>query len=459
MVKVQGRNLPFNPTQHIDQHCRTAIQRCRLIGTLANREWGWHPKRLRAIYLALVRSVLSFAAAGWVPWISADAMKQLVRADNRALRIVSGLLNTAPVETIAIEAGVQDLKTHYDYLIGKSWISAQCLPQQHPRSLAYRGNVALRTRREDWRTRGRDVCNLYKIGKVEDRLSPIGSPPWLQHHSENVAFCWDLSGRALRSESADDRKNKAVQTIRRLQSGPVIFTDGSCVGGTAFGGSAAVIWRGDPEDGEVVECLRSRGRRWTCSFDTEIAALGLAASYIASLDPGLDVLICSDCASAIKALARTSAEKRPAVRDVISALHSAKRKTTIVWIPAHCGIFGNEKADVEAGAAAEREIPRIPAEENETVALATASALLKARTQLTTISHLRSRIVFDCGCRQSPYTPAIENRIWSKFRINWPLAQLRSGYCSKLATYSCVIKSSASPNCPHCKDAPETVEH
>ena len=192
VVNVQGRNLPFNPTprflgvtfdrsltfrQHIDQICRTAIQRCRLIGTLANREWGWHPKRLRAIYLALVRSVLSFAAAGWVPWISADAMNQLVRADNRALCIVSGLLNTAPVETIAIEAGVQDLKTHYDYLIGKSWISAQCLPQQHPRSLAYRGNVALRTRREDWSTRGRDVCNLHKIGKLEDRLSSIGSPP------------------------------------------------------------------------------------------------------------------------------------------------------------------------------------------------------------------------------------------------------------------------------------------
>ena len=304
---------------------------------------------------------------------------------------------------------------------------------------------------------------------MENWLSPIGLPLWLQHHSVNVTFCWDLSGRALRSESSDDRKNKVVQTIRRLQSGPVIFTDGSCVGGTAFGGSAAVIWRGDPEDGEVVECLRSRGRRWTCSFDTEIAALGLAASYIASLDPGPDVLICSDCASAINALARTSADKRPAVRNVISALHSAKRKTTIVWIPAHCGIVGNEKADVEANAAAEREIPRIPAEENETVTLATASALLKARTQLTTISHLRSRIVFDRGRRQSPYTPAIENQIWSKIRIDWPpglsrrdyvlLAQLRSGHCSKLATYSCVIKSSASPNCPHCKDAPETVEH
>ena len=102
---------------------------------------------------------------------------------------------------------------------------------------------------------------------------------------------------------------------------------GSCIGGTAFGGSAAVVWRGDPEDGEIVKYLRSQGRRWTCSFDIEIVALGLAASYIADLKPGPDVLICSDCASPIDALSCATADKRPAVRDAFKDLQKTARKT------------------------------------------------------------------------------------------------------------------------------------
>ena len=284
-----------------------------------------------------------------------------------------------------------------------------------------------------------------------------------------MSFCWDLSGRASGTLSTEDRKNNAVQLIRRLQHGLVIFTDGSCIGGTAFGGSAAIVWRGDPVEGEVAECLRMRGRRWTCSFDTEIAALGLAASNVASLDPGPDVLICSDCSSAIDALSRASADKRLAVRDVITVLHRSQRRSTIAWIPAHCGIPGNEKADFEANAAAERDIPRLMPEIEEAVTLNTASSLLKARSQKTIISHERLQKVYDRGRRSSNFTANINNPYWSRIRIDWPpglrrkdhvlLAQLRSGHCTILAGYASVIRSDGNPHCPHCPSEPETLEH
>ena len=170
-----------------------------------------------------------------------------------------------------------------------------------------------------------------------------------------------------------------------------------------------MVWRGDPVEGEPAECLRIRGRRWTCFFDTEIAALGLAASYVASLDPGPDVLICSDCSSAIDALSRASADKRPAVRDVIAVLHRAQRRSTIAWIPAHCGISGNEKADFEANSAAERDNPRLMPENEEVVTLNTASSLLTARLQKTIISQERLQKVYDRGRRISNYTADINN--------------------------------------------------
>ena len=81
-INVQGRDLPYNPTPrflgvkfdrmltfrpHIDNVCNTVSDRCRILAVLANKEWGWQPQRLRTVHLALCRSVLTYAAAGWVP--------------------------------------------------------------------------------------------------------------------------------------------------------------------------------------------------------------------------------------------------------------------------------------------------------------------------------------------------------------------------------------------------------
>ena len=191
-VVVQGRKLPFNANPqflgvtydrsltfrpHVERICSKIIQRCRLIGMLGTKEWGWHPQQLRTIHLAMVRSLISYAAAGWAPWISATSLQQLIQAENRSLRIVSGLLNTSPLESIVIEADVQDLKTYLEYIIGRSWLIVHCLPPSHPRSLALSGNVVQRTRRVGWRTKGHEICTKHHIGAVQDRLSPTGSPP------------------------------------------------------------------------------------------------------------------------------------------------------------------------------------------------------------------------------------------------------------------------------------------
>ena len=110
-----------------------------MLAVLANKKWGWHPSRLKTVYLAVIRSVLTYAAVGWAPWISDSAMNQIIRVDNRSLRMVSGLFATAPLQSIAIEAGVSNIKVCFDKLIVKSWLTANCLPESDPRALALNG--------------------------------------------------------------------------------------------------------------------------------------------------------------------------------------------------------------------------------------------------------------------------------------------------------------------------------
>ena len=162
---------------------------------------------------------------------------------------------------------------------------------------------------------------------------------------------------------------------------------------------------------------------------------------------GPPILICTDCASAVSALSRASADKRPAIRKVRNLMERAKRKISLLWVPSHCGIPGNEEADKAANAAAERD--NRPTTEDETATLTTAVAMLKARTRSTIISHARLQLVYDRGRHKSPFAPVNEHPDWSTIRVDWPpefnrqdsvlLAQLRSGHCSKLADYGKVV--------------------
>ena len=184
----------------------------------------------------MIRSVLTYAAAGWAPWISETATMQLIRADYRALRLVSGLLTTAPAESITIEAGMANIRAHIEYLIGKSYAVAQCLPEL-PESRA-------------------EIFQAHNIGAIEQTtLSPTGLPPWQIDHSSQIVLCWQLKGRGLKKLPADQCKK---------------------IGGTAQGGSATVVWNSHQTDVEPINIMRLKGRRWTCSFETEIAALQLA---------------------------------------------------------------------------------------------------------------------------------------------------------------------------------------
>ncbi len=54
------------------------------------------------MYKALYLSVLMYGAPAWQPWLAATRLEQLGRCQNRALRVITGQLQTTPVETLRL---------------------------------------------------------------------------------------------------------------------------------------------------------------------------------------------------------------------------------------------------------------------------------------------------------------------------------------------------------------------
>ena len=64
-----------------------------------------------------------------------------------------------------------------------------------------------------------------------------------------------------------------------------IYTDGSAQGGVSNGGSAAIVTTGAASNPTRVHTSFCTGCRWTCSYDTEVAALILATEWILRKTP------------------------------------------------------------------------------------------------------------------------------------------------------------------------------
>ena len=117
------------------------------------------------------------------------------------------------------------------------------------------------------------------------------------------------------------------------------------------------------------------------------------------------------------------------------------------WVPGHCGLVGNEWADKAAGESAistDEPLPNLGG-----ISYQSAKALIKREIVDPPTSHLKSKAVFDGPRKTDPLSHPDAVLI----------AQLRSGYCRKLAAYRSVVDANSSPTCPNCEADHETLEH
>jgi ribonuclease HI len=340
------RSLSFG--RQVEEVCRRVSVRSRAINALANRDWGWRKHLLRRVFITFQLPLLTYSAAAWHPFLSSSNMDALDRAQNRVLRAITGQLSSTPLEALRLEAGVSSLRITSKRLALTAMEKALRLPATHPRAIAASQHVQHRLVRPSWRSAVSEWTAEIPA-ELHNRLplTTSGPPPW---HEPRQA--WELRAEldndGGNSNSNSGKRRAAANTIRAKEAELVIYTDGSAEGGISNGGAAFVVTSGDPDSPTIVETRCVPGRRFTCSYEEEVAACEAALRWLMSSSSDVSAVIATDSQAMVTALQHRSRS----VLGILQLLADHPVSGCIQWVPAHCGLPGNEAADAAAKAAA-----------------------------------------------------------------------------------------------------------
>ena len=511
------RVLSFRP--HAEMVAARASARSRALAALAGQSWGWRRKSLVPVFLAFVRSVLDYCGAGWQPWLAPSSLDILTRAQNRALRIITGQCRTTPVEALALEAGVPQYPTVARRLCIGAYEKALRLPEGHPRRIAAEGAVPHRMKRNSsWRREAERVGSELGLGDSgRTMFGPVSTAPWSWSGWANCVIATDLVGAADRAAEAVALRTGAVEATARWQGETVLYTDGSLLPDTRVGGSAAVVLSGPPGEEQVTDGLSVCLIGASSSFEVEVRALGLAAQLVESLPGSGRVVICSDSKSALECLRLPTDGERSDLSCVRADLSRLGREVVLQWVPGHCGLPGNEVADRVAKAAANfgataggalsdemfeevvwseldsagyeevgnddeptmgdavenpavccdgrwRERVKFAGVVRSGLSYDGVKSLIRREVSDPLPLHPRVRAVYCAETAGGPGPPGRRaTRVFDSYRFTRGegvlLAQLRTGHCPALAAYRALVSPGFNGNCPLCLQAPQTVEH
>jgi ribonuclease HI len=111
------------------------------------------------------------------------------------------------------------------------------------------------------------------------------------------------------------------------------------------------VTSGDPGNPTFLDVRHQCGPECTTSLEVEMWGLWLALDCLDSEAVSAGVLICSDSQWALNALNESGHSSHSVLAPLWARLRGLKGRVCFEWVPAHCGLLGNKRADEEASKA------------------------------------------------------------------------------------------------------------
>lgn len=336
------------------EHIRYVVDKCKkvinVMRCLAGLGWGADVASLKYIYIALIRSRLDY---GSIVYGSAakSVLADLDVIQARALRVCVGAVRTSPVCALQVEAGEMPLWLRRKQLGANYWVSLKGHGDSHP---------AKKVMQACWE---KETTKKTSFGWTGDQMAK-DTGVYDKEFGANVVWpirpVWELETPCVDLELLKikrNNKNADLNTVYysykecKYKESIQIFTDGSKNMQTEATGSAVVIPKYKIEISKrTSDCLSV--------FAVEMFAILMALEWTEQISDK-EILICSDSVSALVSMEKgTSRSHLNLLYEVLfmnSRINRQGKNVIFMWVPAHLGIQGNEKADKVAKEAIKKE--------------------------------------------------------------------------------------------------------
>lgn len=332
----------LNWKPHIENIYINSTSGLNLLKTLASSKYKTNSNLLLNVYMSIMLIKIEY---GCVAYNSASkkTLQILESIHNNALRICLGAFRTTPLNSLYVESNINSLENRRQFLNMEYYFRVMQIEKERRHS----NNIVdikiipnLNINALGFKVR--DILKKYQTGSINVlNIKPLPAPPWL---IPNIHVCFELCKKSKSNFTREELKSSFYEHkhVSRIN----IFTDGSkCEKGTGAG----IVVERMCNDNYVHDSYKIKMHSLASVFSAELVAIESAINSV-KLTKNTSVTIYSDSKSALQAITNYDS-KNPIVQNIhILLLMISKNNTKIIfcWVPAHCGIKGNELADKAA---------------------------------------------------------------------------------------------------------------
>ena len=432
---------------HIKYTKARAVKRIALLKSIAGKGYGADRAVLIRLYKALIRPILEYAM-GILDGPGTRIVESLECIQNSALRIATGALRTSPVRGLQVESHVFPLSLRRKELTLRYYLKVKG-DASHPCHGALDLDTANHIYGDLSESYVRRISGFPLAYRIHQNISELQflcpqeianprsyTPPWVLPQVEVHMLFDGVKRQVPECDVVEAFRAFTLQfpDFRRF------FTDGSKQNGST--GCAFTLNNA---------YFSHKLHPYISVFTAELFAIREALRYICEHRVP-KALICSDSQSALRAIAAHKSEHCVLVEisELLVKVSHIGCTCIFLWIPGHCGIAGNVRADHWAKRAHTKPVmthinvsyreflPRI----RERVAERFANLWQEYRD--TFLKEIK------------PIAGLWSSSIRTNRREEIVLARLRLGHT--VLTHSYIIDRLAPPLCPSCQ-LPQTVPH
>lgn len=327
------------------EHCNYLVTKCErnlnLLRCISGVWWGAHPLTLKLLYNALIRSIIDYGSFLLEP-CNKNSLKKLDGIQSKALRIVLGAMKSSPVGGMQVECLDPPLYLRRILLCDKYFI--RILEQKtHPLHAKLSHLNYLISNKPYWKHKTFPLLikSYRKLLDFQHNTYQSVINPLFKHPFESLILTPKIIKLGIDKEMpcANYHFNNIINN--KWPEYHLIFTDASKTHGNVGVGIFHKQYN-------IVQKIKLPEE--TSVFTGECYGLYKAVEYVHLMRLKKSIII-TDSLSSLQSLQKFPLKSKfipPVILDLRNMLHLCLSKNIYIsfaWVPSHCDISGNDRAD------------------------------------------------------------------------------------------------------------------